>query len=664
MSTLITKFHSGVDKYADKEEDLLLDHFMNNSVIHDPQDTTYYLLTPERENLLSWYPFKRGKILEVGCGCGCLTGILCNAANEVVSIDQSCKRAMITHYRHKDRENLTVYAGNIEEIPFKDQFDYVVVVGVLEYARMFFAQTPADQKFLRIIRKCLKKDGILLLAIENRYGLKYFSGANEDHLNRKYVSIEGYDNEKVQTYGQKELEELLQRTGFPCKTVYYPFPDYKLPTVIFSDDRKPNEAEAGGLKDYLYGQEAVFNLSRAAQGLFFENDALGLMANSFLIEAGTEISKFSTISYAKFNPKRQKKYKIYTVLDNGGISGRSEKQKQRYIKYPCTEEAKSHLKRYYEINKKMIRNGMPVLPVYPMADGNAWYSLRGDAISVPERIRKIWYREGKYGVEQEIKRIIEWLRALSKYERLTHPIVPELVNCYPDGTNIICFGLMDLNANNMLFDEKIGYFLIDQEWECDKQIPVDYAIMCSLGYLFTGSAVIRNLYNLDELLNSYGVEGEKKTILEKITTEYFQNIIHQYDVESNKFFSQLEKYSIASAPEDAQKQLCEMHEEIARLSKEYNRVLQLFETSNQQVSELSGEYNRVLQLLQENQKQNASCKEDYRRLEKKYGDLYKNYIRLKEENQVLKQESNHLNEIINNSPVNRLKRRFMKKDNK
>ena len=47
----------------------------------------------------------------------------------------------------------------------------------------------------------MKKNGKLYIAIENRLGMKYFAGYNEDHIGKPFIGIEGYDNKnKVRTF--------------------------------------------------------------------------------------------------------------------------------------------------------------------------------------------------------------------------------------------------------------------------------------------------------------------------------------------------------------------------------------------------------------------------------------------------------------------------------
>ena len=73
-------------------------------------------------------------------------------------------------------------------------------------------------------------------AIENQLGLKYFAGCAEDHLDSPYYGIEGlYGERTAVTFGRKELAALLTRAGFSGQEWHYPFPDYKLPSVVVSE---------------------------------------------------------------------------------------------------------------------------------------------------------------------------------------------------------------------------------------------------------------------------------------------------------------------------------------------------------------------------------------------------------------------------------------------
>ena len=83
----------------------------------------------------------------------------------------------------------------------------------------------------------LKPDGKLLVSIENRLGLKYFAGAPEDHTDLYFLGLNRYSgNNSVRTFSKSELTRLFEKSGLCHMKYYYPYPDYKFPTEIFTDE--------------------------------------------------------------------------------------------------------------------------------------------------------------------------------------------------------------------------------------------------------------------------------------------------------------------------------------------------------------------------------------------------------------------------------------------
>ena len=106
--------YSGKDYYSDgKVEDELLQISEKyapvefQQVIEERADwPTLYHLSSARENIVRWLPItSHDKVLEVGAGCGAVTGALTALAGEVVSCDLSKKRSLINANRHSDAEN-------------------------------------------------------------------------------------------------------------------------------------------------------------------------------------------------------------------------------------------------------------------------------------------------------------------------------------------------------------------------------------------------------------------------------------------------------------------------------------------------------------------------------------------------------------------------------
>ena len=149
--------------------------------------------------------------------------------------------------KNQDASNLEIMVGNFNVVAEKmeERFDYVTLIGVLEYAKSYIGKDNPYPEYLEKINRLLKPGGKkFLIAIENRLGLKYFAGCREDHVGREFVGIEGYPGiDFVETFSKPELEQMLQENGFSKFKFYYPYPDYKFPAVIYSDEYLPKPGE-------------------------------------------------------------------------------------------------------------------------------------------------------------------------------------------------------------------------------------------------------------------------------------------------------------------------------------------------------------------------------------------------------------------------------------
>jgi SAM-dependent methyltransferase len=291
-------YYSGEDLYSDGYvEEEILDYIKKELDVDEllrveDRWAVLYHLSSTRRNLLEWIELSEGcKTLEIGAGCGALTGVLCEKSSHVTSIELSMKRAEILAERHKKNDNLEVVVGNLNDIPLGNgTYDYVTLIGVLEYAAQF---TPGDQPFASFLRKVfdtLAPNGTLILAIENKFGLKYWAGAREDHTGVLFDSLEDYPRDKkAQTFGKNELERLLYNCGFSDLQFYYPFPDYKMPQQIFSDNHLPSLGFNGQSPNYDMDRIKLFDESLVYSNIL-KNKEFPFFSNSFLVLCKKDIA--------------------------------------------------------------------------------------------------------------------------------------------------------------------------------------------------------------------------------------------------------------------------------------------------------------------------------------------------------------------------------------
>lgn len=253
---------------------------------------TRYHLSASRGNLLRPLSQRlKGDVLEIGAGCGAITRFLGENGGNIIAIEGSSRRAMIAAERTRDLPNVTVINDHFDLFETDVRFDVITLIGVLEYSGVFGAGEDPVQSMLMAARKLLKPEGILVVAIENQLGLKYFAGAPEDHLSVPMVGIQGlYQRPGVETFGRVELSNRFLQAGFQRIELALPLPDYKLPTSVVLPAASAKNSSFNG--SVLAAQTASRDAQTSSEYLNFslecvwpviaQNGLFPDLANSFL----------------------------------------------------------------------------------------------------------------------------------------------------------------------------------------------------------------------------------------------------------------------------------------------------------------------------------------------------------------------------------------------
>ncbi|WP_129777772.1 class I SAM-dependent methyltransferase [Peristeroidobacter soli] len=281
-----------------------------------------YHLTSKRVQLLSGFQFDRQlKVLEVGCGCGAITRFLGETFDQVVSVEGSLNRARLARQRTRDLNSVAVVCAPFQEIQFTSKFDVVFCIGVLEYSASFVAGDDPYDAALRYFADMLAPNGILIVAIENQFGLKYFNSAREDHLGTLFEGLEGYHRlpNKVRTFGREELQRRIGRY-FPAMQFYYPYPDYKLPDCVLAEEFVAS-GRGGELISQMHSRDYAGDLRPSWEESLVSlelarNGALPFFANSFLVVAGKQ--GLAGVAFGQqgvlFSPPRQAQFRTRTTI--------------------------------------------------------------------------------------------------------------------------------------------------------------------------------------------------------------------------------------------------------------------------------------------------------------------------------------------------------------
>lgn len=377
--TLNYEYYPGEDLYSDGAvEDELLEIAKNYREEEFPRVIeergswpVLYHLSPLRENIVEWVPLnKRMKVLEVGSGCGAITGALAKKAGSVTCIDLSKKRSLVNAYRHKDCDNVTIHVGNFQDIEktLDTDYDFIFLIGVFEYAQGYIGTDKPYEKFMEILRRHLKEngeDGRLIIAIENKFGLKYWAGCREDHQGLYFSGLEDYPQDTgVRTFTRMGLEKICRANNCNEYSFYYPYPDYKFMTSIYSDAYLPKQGElCTNMRNFdrsrllLFDEKNVFD-TIIKEGLF------PLYSNSYFLVVGKKLD----VKFSKYSNDRAPEYAICTdirlpksgVERAGGLSSGGGENKLVVEKRGIGQEAKTHIadmKKSYELLSKRFEGG-------------------------------------------------------------------------------------------------------------------------------------------------------------------------------------------------------------------------------------------------------------------------------------------------------------------
>ena len=109
--TLDYTYYPGEDLYSDGpvEEELLeiAKHYreeeLNDVIAQRKSWPVLYHFSHVRKNILEWLPItKEDKVLEIGSGCGAVTGALAEKAGALTCIELSKMRSTINAYRNRN----------------------------------------------------------------------------------------------------------------------------------------------------------------------------------------------------------------------------------------------------------------------------------------------------------------------------------------------------------------------------------------------------------------------------------------------------------------------------------------------------------------------------------------------------------------------------------
>ncbi len=452
-----------------------------------------YCLSNMRKNIISWYPFvKDSSVLEIGAGLGEITGELCKKVSRVVSVEFSKERGRAISKRHKNKENLEIIIGDLKDIEFSEKFDYITLIGVLEYAPNIYKTENPYIDLLEYVKKLLKPNGKILIATDNKFGMRNWSVVS---LNDKDLQYDAVSSSKVlnksQLISKSKLEEMFESINLGKRKYYYPLPDYKYTNVIFTDSFLPNQNNLHRNMTFFKDTDIINFHENSAYLELVKNDKnmFEFFANSYFIEISQDLVE-NDIKYVSFWNNRKPEYRLKTIIKGNKV-----------YKYPADDLAKAHIETIKKNIDILKKSNIETLDEYD--DEKIISNFMYDGKSYDELILEEYE---KYGIDKVVELINEFKeKILDKLE------ITNNVNNVFDNYNIIYKkeeikdlkfvknGLWDLNFQNC-FEKENKLYIYDQEW-VDAKVPLEFIIY--RGILIFSE--LKNKINVNELYQKLGI---------------------------------------------------------------------------------------------------------------------------------------------------------------
>lgn len=532
-------YYGGADLYSDGDvEDTLLSIVQQHSeeefprIIEERESwPVLYHLSHFRENIVNWLPLTKDmKVLEIGSGCGAITGALARRAGSITCVELSKKRSLINAHRHKEFTNITIKIGNFQDIePGLDtDYDYVFLIGVFEYGQGYIGTDTPYRDFMDIINRHRGPNGRIVIAIENKYGLKYFAGCREDHVGTYFAGIEDYPDGSgtARTFSRDGLIRVMEQCGISDYHFYYPYPDYKFMRTLHSDEYLPHVGElTNNMCNFDRERMVLFDEKNAYDGLI-RDGRYADFANSFLVVIGERPAQI----YAKFSNDRAPQYAIRTEICTGivpeiGTEGRTgigeaDASVMRFVKkYPDSQEASAHvsgmLRAYEQLCAKYEGSGLEINACQAESDGVRFAYVSGETLETA--FDECLDRNDEEG----------FLALLARYEALSRYREKEPVSDY------------DLIFSNILIDSrgenavpicrkdrvKARWTLIDYEWTVPEAVSGDELARRAMFVYASGSERRRRWLFEHEIAqrcgvtedNLYELQGKENVFQHRVT---------------------------------------------------------------------------------------------------------------------------------------------------
>ncbi len=497
------------DNTLTKEEEEKILEYINNYKREEydnilKKDKSVYVnlqLSSIRNNIINWYGIEpESNILEICANFGAITGAFCNKAKKVVSIESVKSHAEAIFKRYENISNLEIICANLKDIKLEEKFDYVTLIGVLEFAEDIVNNSNINKEdavniILEFAKNNLKENGKILIATDNKFGIKYFAGAKYSKKYNAFENIMGnISKDSPKTFSKIEIENILKNLNLNDYKFYYPLPDYKLINVIFSDEYIPNEHSSKIKYNVYYNdfEDIIINEHMALKEII-KNNQFSFFANSYFIEIGKNTKQEKFIG---FNNMRKDKYRLITKIYDKEVEKVEENPKSKH-------QIEKITRNIYTLNKLGFNT----------IDKNENNKISSKFINgqTLDNIINTYMMENKTSIA--IEQIKTWYNYISS--KLLDDNYKEANNIFDEFNieieekikgqmNFIEHGFIDLVFENIFYVEN-NYIVYDQEWY-ERNVPVEFILYRAINNLYYHNPKIQQKVDINNMYEIMKIE--------------------------------------------------------------------------------------------------------------------------------------------------------------
>ena len=440
-------------------------------------------------NIIKWYPMSSDSdVLQIGIIPKETIKELCAKTKSVtIIVENEEQKEKISS--KVDKENLEIKVLNSLNTNLEKKYGFVTLIGTLENYNNLNEIKAYKRlgKIIRFAKDACKDNGKILLAVNNKYGMKSWTTLKAD---KNIICNQTYSLSKTL------IDKILNDNDLVNRKYYYVLPDYKATNVIFTDEYLPNLESIN--RNFLYGEEEFenFNQTEAYVELLKENPkSFEFFANSYFVEIGKSEFKDNEIKFVSYTNIRKEKYKIQTIIYNDRVE-------KTYV----DEDAKAHIENIIKNIDIMNKNNINTLDRYEnskiisryVEDAQSYDKvliqllINGENEKFFEKIQQY-----KNNLLEKLEKIefdnIKNDNIFTKYGvDYSEEMIKEM--------HFVKYGLWDLIFQNTFYINNELYFY-DQEW-FDYNVPIEFIIYRAIAYFPTAHSFI----NSGELYKRLGLE--------------------------------------------------------------------------------------------------------------------------------------------------------------